>query len=110
MRRWNRPAPATREASGKNKRAEPARSRTAPPAPARPRKATHRRPPARHAAKPKPRRTKARPSTHPRPHRTARRGLHPAPTRGTHMPGLRRAAHLVTSPALTALCHQTYGR
>ncbi|MGW0754510.1 hypothetical protein [Streptomyces sp. NPDC002587] len=104
----DRPAHAAREASGQGRHAEPAPRRTAA---AQPRRATPPGRAVRPAAKPKPKpRAKGRPSTHaPAP----RRPVRPAPGPGAgaaDMAALCRAAHGVTSPAVTALCHQTYGR
>ncbi|MFI1453968.1 hypothetical protein [Streptomyces roseus] len=89
------PTPArrmpTRGASDETRHARPApRRRTAP---------------TKYAAKPQPRKAKARP-----PHTPAYPGR-PATGAGTaDMTALCRATHGVTSTAIAALCHQTYGR
>ncbi len=98
-----RPAPAARQASGENQAARRAPDRRAE-GPVRPRRATPPRPAVRPAAKPKPRKVKRPTRTH-APHRPVR-----APGAGPgDMRELCRAAHGVTSPAVAALCHQTYG-
>ncbi|MFF2793147.1 hypothetical protein ACFVT6_41475 [Streptomyces sp. NPDC058049] len=95
-----RPAPAAREAPGETQAARRAPDRRAE-GPVRPRRTTPPRPAVRPAAKPKPRKAEG-PSRTPAPHR---------PGAGTaDMTELCRAAHGVTSPAVAALCHQTYGR
>ncbi|OEJ30047.1 hypothetical protein [Streptomyces subrutilus] len=95
-----RPASSAREA-GETQPARRAPDRRAE-GPVRPRRTT---PAMRPAAKPKPRKVK-RPTRTPAPHRPVR-----APGAGTaDMAELCRAAHGVTSPAVAALCHQTYGR
>ncbi|MEU9087673.1 hypothetical protein [Streptomyces sp. NPDC048357] len=97
-----RPAPAAREASGETQAARRAPDRRAE-GPVRPRRTTPPRPAVRPAAKPKPRKVK-RPNRTPAPHRPV-----PASGAGTaDMTELCRAAHGVTSPAVAALCHQTY--
>ncbi|MFI6150895.1 hypothetical protein [Streptomyces sp. NPDC051109] len=84
-------APAAREASDENRHARHAPQRKAAPP--------------RHAVKPKPTKAKAQPS------RTPAHPARPATGAGTDdMAALCRAAHDVTSTAITALCHQTYGR
>lgn len=100
----SRPAPAARAASGETQPDRRASDRTAD-GPARLRRTTAPRPAVRPAAKPK--KVKVRPRRTPAPPRPAR----PAPGAGAgDMRELCRAAHGVTSPAVAALCHQTYGR
>ncbi|MFJ3728689.1 hypothetical protein ACIPYQ_39820 [Streptomyces sp. NPDC090045] len=100
-----RPAPAAREAAAETQPARRAPERRAE-GPVRPRRTPPlQRPAVRPAAKPKPRKAKG-PSRTPAPHRPVR-----APGAGpADMTELCRAAHGVTSPAVAALCHQTYGR
>ncbi|WP_327267188.1 hypothetical protein OG444_40425 (plasmid) [Streptomyces sp. NBC_01232] len=99
-----RPAPAASEASAETQPARRAPDRRAE-GPVRPRRMPPPRPAVRPAAKPKPRKAKG-PSRTPAPHRPVR-----APGAGAaDMTELCRAAHGVTSPAVAALCHQTYGR
>ncbi|MER6200655.1 hypothetical protein ABT234_25230 [Streptomyces sp. NPDC001586] len=99
-----RSTPAARAASGETQPARRASDRMAED-PSRPRRTTPPRPAVRPAAKPK--KVKVRPRRTPAPHDPTR----PAPgARAAHMAELCRAAHGVTSPAVAALCHQTYGR
>ncbi|MBT2543300.1 hypothetical protein J7E99_22025 [Streptomyces sp. ISL-44] len=97
----DQPGLAAREASGEGQHAQPTPRRTAA---AQLRKAT----PPRRPMRPAPRhKAKARPSTHAS---APRRPVRPTPGPGAgaaDMADLCRAAHGVTSPAVTTLCHQT---
>ncbi|MGW7328355.1 hypothetical protein ACWGIU_07020 [Streptomyces sp. NPDC054840] len=99
------PAAKDRSSTRETRSTTPEHRRTARPAPAPPRRATAPKRAMPPAAKPKARpKTKARPKA-PVPHRPVR----PAPATGAgDMRELCRAAHGVTSPAITSLCQQTY--